>query len=344
MKRLFALAFLFVFCLSLVACGGDDAPEKTVEVIPSKIPRLMAITDQKNDEIIVVDLNKADITASSAIVWQWSPKQKGDVDYANRSGSRLDDAKLRNCDVWGGAVVGVTSSSGLVALISYPSGDCLFNADASGYGPHSIEILPNGLIAVACSGNSNSDRGEIRIYRASSKTDPHYVSIPLKSAHGVVWDPQNECLWGLGQSELNAYEVGGVRADPSITQLSGIGVGVPPGGHDLSAVYGNPDRLWITTATTVLQYSKADNKLYYDYEFRAKIDKGSVKSINSFSDGTVVFAIADPNNKTANHNTNVVRRIDRAIDVDGSEILYYNEVVFENRDFYKVRIFDVAYQ
>lgn len=300
---------------------------------------LVALTDQKNNIVVVVNLDADDPTADSSIVWKWHPFGKNDVDYDIRCNYRMDDAKIRVCDAWGGAVVGVTSSSGLIALMEYPSGKCLFNADASGYGPHSIEILPNGLIAVACSGNGTESKSEIRLYSALNKLDGFYIEDPINSAHGVSWDPKNNVLWALGGNEIRAYEIGGTREKPTLTVKADMGMALPGGGHDLSPVYGDTDRLWITYSGGVAQFVKSEKRLDTEYPGAALLNVKNSKSLNSFADGTVVGTVADANNKTANHDTDVLR-VWKPGDEAVTELKFAKPV----RDFYKARVFCVEYQ
>ena len=311
--------------------------------------KLMAITDQKNNEVIVVNLDAEDLTADSAVVWKWSVNTVGDVPSANLCNNRLDDVKLRDCAAWGGTVVGMTSSSGMVAVVKYPSGECLFSADMRGYGPHSIEILPNGLIAVAGSGNGKDEKAVIRIYRATSKTDGRYVELPLESAHGVVYDPTLDVLWGLGGKTLNAYKVGGSREEPTLTLFQETGLSFS-GGHDLSPVYEDPDLLWISVSNKVYQYSKSKNKLSEKYQGSNAISQKGVKSINSYSDRVVVMTVADAKNGTAAHNTDKVRIFRYTQTATGISLYKYVDIAFDGsngtvaRDFYKVRAFVANYQ
>ena len=297
---------------------------------------LAALTDQRNDEIVVLDLDAKDLNDPSAAVWSWNAFRAGDVDYPNRSNHRPDDAKLRRCEAWGGDVVGITSSSGLIALVSYPSGVCLFNDDAAGFGPHSIEILPNGLIAAACSGNGNAEKSQLRLYPALSKRDSAFVFDPFPGAHGVLWDPEKEVLWALGDRELRAYAVAGTREAPRLIRRPDLGTAIPGGGHDLSPVIGDCDRLWITYGQGVGQYVKSENAVLHAYAGSDVIDVRGCKSINSFPDGTVVWTVEDPKNKTAGHDTNVLNLLSPAQEVRQTEI--------PSRDFYKARAFVPDYQ
>jgi len=319
-------------------------PAEEERTFVNEISGLVAITDQKNGKIVVLDLSKENPAAASSVVWQWKAS-KSDMNFTG--GSHLDDVKLREVygGLFNGTVVGVTTSGGLVAVVEYPSGKCLFNANASGWGPHDIEILPNGLVAVALSGNGNASKSSIRIYRASSKYDTEYVELSINSGHGILWDPQWNVLWGLGGTELNAYEVGGSPSTkPTLTKKSGMGASKFSGGHCLAPVYGNTDRLWISTGTSVLQFSKSENKIYYDYPEKLAVSVASVKGVGSFANGCVVSCVADKNNATASHNSNVLRLAYYRVWSDGTRELKTKKITFPDRDFYKVRVFDANYQ
>lgn len=324
---------------------GVDEPEDSPYPTAAELSagNFMAITDQKNDEIVVVDLSHKDITSEEAIVWRWNAYDNFDVPNSSLSNKRLDDVRIRDCAAWGGTVVGATSSTGLVVLVSYPSGECLFAAEMKGYGPHSIEILPNGLIAVAGSGNGNNEKAVLRIYRASSLSDNYYVEVPLASAHGVLWDSKEEALWALGNNELNLYTVGGTRENPTITLKKTANVKFG-GGHDLSPVYGNPDLLWLT-GSGVFVYSKSKDAFLETYDGKQTINVGNVKSINTYSNGITVTTIADSKNPSGAHNTDVVRKYFYEKQADGSSVYKYVDIDFNGaRDFYKVRAFMTDYQ
>lgn len=358
MKRVLSLFLTMLLLASFSACGGGGDSENTdtntdgwyvvdteVDFDETKVSdkrKLLAMTDQGNDEIIVIDLAAKDLTAESAIVWRWSTKTRGDLEYAHTCRSRLDDVRLRNVPSFGGDIVCMTSSSGMVAVVSYPTGECLFNANAAGYGPHSIEVLPNGLVAVACSGNGNENNADIRIYSASYKTDPYYYSLPLSSAHGVLWDPETELLWALGNTELRAYKVGGTRTEPTLIPVEEKTIGFGSGGHDLSVNFNNNDLMWITYSGVCL-YSKSKEEIIRSYDGIRWINTGSVKSINTYADGTTVMTVAGSGPAKASHNTNTIWMFSYRKNAEGAWEYVYKWVEFPGREFYKVRIFDSAY-
>ena len=115
MKRFLAILFLLTFVLGLVACSepsvNPDTNSDTSSVsggssevggTENGTPRLIAVSDQRNDQVVVLNMDAEDINSKDAIVWRWSPKSHGDVTYASKSGNRMSDMRLRYCEAWGG--------------------------------------------------------------------------------------------------------------------------------------------------------------------------------------------------------------------------------------------------
>lgn len=307
--------------------------------------KYVALADQRNDCLLVLDADAPDPRSADAAVWEWSTTLHGDVANARRCAHRLDAVRLRENASWGGAVVATCSSYGLVAIVSYPDGRCLFDAYAGKTGPHDVEILPNGLLAVACArGEEDLSLGSIRLYSACTKDDPRFVEDTLPKAHGVIWDPEREVLWAAGDTELVAYRISGTREAPVMERVEGLGATYAPCGHNLSVDLHDPDKLWISNAPHVLKYSKSLNRILPDYPAKALVDREHVKSINSFPDGTVIFNFAqNEKNATARHNTDTLC----IVRPDNAQV---QTVVFDGsdgtvaRDFYKVRVFSSKYQ
>ena len=297
--------------------------------------RMVALADQLNASFVLIDLDAPDPTAPEAVIWEWKPtpalgfKQIGKT-YANR----IDEAILRYSDVLGCYVVCVTSSSGYMCIAKYPSGECVWEATASGYGPHSIEYLPDGNVVVVCSGNSDTQKGCIRIY---STTTGKYSSYKLVSAHGVLWDDESQLLWTLGASELRAYRIGGTLKDPKLELAEGLGTnsGIS-GGHNLSICSADTDYLWIS-GSKVWLFQKSTGKVVSNYNGADKISRGSVKSVDSYEDGTVIQAIATGVYASHNTDTLVVTTFDDAGNATTKNF------VFNGRAFYKARRADAQY-
>ncbi len=292
--------------------------------------KYVALVDQLNNIIVVLDLSRGDLTCEDAVLWQWSPQPEQGFSFTRNVRHRLDEAKLCYSPAWGGEVLAVCSSSGFLGLAEYPSGRCLWNQAAVGYGPHSMEVLPDGSVAVACSGNGARERGCIRVYSArEGRESDVYAEFPLPGAHGVLWDPERELLWCLGSERLTACRwIGGI----GLSEFPGLGGVLPArGGHDLSPVYGNSDRLWVSSRT-VWQFSKTQNAFLSDYFGVEEIARPSVKSVGSFADGTVVQAVAS--NVYAPHDTDLLTILKPK---NGG--LERCVIRFLGRSFYKARIF-----
>ena len=297
--------------------------------------RVVALADQLNATLVLIDLDAADPTAPEAVIWEWKPTAAlGFKQIGKTYGNRIDEAILRYSDVLGCYVVCVTSSSGYMCVAKYPSGECVWEATASGLGPHSIEYLPDGNVAVVCSGNSDTQKGCIRIY---STTADRYSSYSLVSAHGVLWDDESQLLWALGASELRAYRIGGTLKSPKLELAEGLGTssGIS-GGHNLSICSADTDYLWIS-GSKVWLFQKSTGKVISDYDGAASISRGSVKSIDSYEDGTVIQAIAT--GVYASHNTDTL--VVTTFDESGNATT--KKLVFANRAFYKARRADAQY-
>ena len=110
------------------------------------------------------------------------------------------------------------------------------------------------------------------------------LAIDYPDAHGLLYDPQNDVIFAVGTNLLKAYSVS--LADdgtPVVTEATEFAATIPTGSaHDLQPVYGDTDRLWISTGSAVYQYSKSQKKFFTDYEGNGSINKKSVKAIGNY--------------------------------------------------------------
>ncbi|MBR6709518.1 MAG: hypothetical protein IKL84_07565 [Clostridia bacterium] len=298
--------------------------------------RAVALTDQKNAEIAVIDLDAPDITADGALLWRWKPTvtlgfSAGGFDHS------IDEAKLRYDAIGNRFVVCVTSSAGFMGVAAYPSGECIWNTSAK-IGPHSIEWLPNGNVAVASSGNGNDKVAGIRIYAASQgKINTTYAETLLPGAHAVVWDETLGVLWGLGHSQVCAYRIGGTDANPTIEEVELLRVELNhKSGHDMQPDPSAPGMLWIA-CSKLLRLDVMNGKFTSAFQGSDAIYVSGIKSIGSFADGTVVRSAATKVYK--NHDTDTL--VWFVPDGDGKYVRH--SAVFTDRAFYKARIFNAQY-
>ena len=293
----------------------------------------VALCDQLNKKAVVIDLNAPDPTSDSAVIWEWKPSSANGFAGAGFSYG-IDDVKLRYSPVLQKYVVCVTSSSGFMGIAEYPSGKKVWEVNASGFGPHSIEYLPNGLVACALSGNGNEEKNEIRIYAVDKNGNPtqEYVRELFLSAHAVHWDSEFGVLWAMGSKEIIAYEISGTPESPKMVRIEGLGCNIGSGGHDFSAIPNENGLYWFSTSSVRI-FNKYENKLISDYTGNGNISVKSVKSICELPDGRIIRAVAT--NVYKSHDTDTLT----VFTPNESGSYTKTEYVFGDRAFYKARPF-----
>lgn len=319
---------------SEVRCSLAETETPTHPSLVGK--RAVALADQLNAEVAVIDLDAADPTAERALLWSWKPTAALGF-TADGYANSIDEAKLRYDALNNRFLVCVTSSAGFMGVGTYPEGECVWNGTAT-IGPHSIEWLPNGNVAVACSGNTNTENGCVRIYAASQgKTSNVYAEAKLVSAHGVVWDEALGVLWALGAETVHAYRIGGTDAAPTITEVVSLRAKMPHGGgHDLQPDPNDPDVLWVS-GKNVLRLDKRTGKFDAAFDAAETVNASSIKAFGNFADGTMVRSVATKVYK--DHDTDTL--VWFAPDASGK--LVKHSAVFAKRAFYKARIWNAAY-
>jgi len=247
----------------------------------------IAGTDQASGQIVVFAPEDDDWNGPSAVKWSWAPDASNGFDDRLRAAWGVPtDAKLRRNAVWGGMSLVVTDSLGLAAIVPYPAGDRRQWGLCVGGNPHSAELLPDGNIAVA-----SSTGGWVRVYASSqSPSSDVYAEFAFKGAHGVHWDPRRRVLWAVGDDELVALRVEGTDAAPVLCVAHKVALPTPHG-HDLQPVWGDSDRLWISTGTRVYQYVKSANAFDSHYPGNETISRAGVKSVGNQPSGRVVTTV-----------------------------------------------------
>ncbi|SFQ30626.1 hypothetical protein SAMN05421810_10626 [Amycolatopsis arida] len=244
--------------------------------------RLVAITDQRYDNhaaarIRLLDPDVADWGSAAAQRWTWHPTSNNGFGGLTGAWGLPTDVKLRK-DRAGAYVAVVSDSRGLAALVTYPGGRRVWGVNAGApSNPHSVELLPDGNVAVAAShGNF------VRVYTASQgASSARYTQYTLADAHGVHWDPARRVLWALGKTELVALTVGGTAAAPTLTRSHAWALPTS-GGHDLAPALEDDDVLWISTSSHVYRYSKSRDAAVATYPL------ATVKSVSSMPNGQQV--------------------------------------------------------
>ena len=213
----------------------------------------------------------------------------------------IDDAKVRWSSYWQKQVVIMTASGNWAGIVDYATGACLYEWAATTNNavtiqPHAIEMLPNGDVVIATTGEDTADasavKGQLHYMHMENGVYTETSTVSLHSAHGVLWDPTECVVWAVGYHCLYAYEVDShyqlVRKEEKGLEFGHAG------GHALTADYANPDILWISVGANVLQYSKSKNKLLTSYTNSDRLlTMQKVKGIASFADGTTAYVVGD---------------------------------------------------
>ena len=289
----------------------------------------IALCDQLNKKAVIIDLNAADPTSDSAILWEWKPSSSNGFSGAGFSYG-IDDVKLRYSTILKEYVVCITSSSGFMGVAEYPSGKKIWEVNSKGDSPHSIDYLPNGLVACALSTGGDA----IRIYACDSKGNvlSSSISDALTGAHAVHWDNEFGVLWAMGTREIIAYEISGTPDSPKMTRIEGLGCDIGSGGHDFSAIPNENGLFWFSSSSVRI-FDKYENKLISNYPGSGIISTKSVKSICGLPDGRIVRAVATNVHKA--HDTDTLT----VFTPQANGTYTKTDYVFEDRAFYKARPF-----
>lgn len=237
---------------------------------------LIAATDQRDHEIVIYHADR-DWSKPSAVYARWRPTRGAGYTAAELAGwSKPTDAKRRT--VGGRELIAVTDSHGLLSVADLRDGRKVWAVRVpAANNPHGIEVLPDGRVAAAAS-NSGRPGAWVRVYSVRTS---RYASLELDSAHEVLWDPDSKRLWALGESELVAYRVGGTLDRPALTRDAGYQLPADSrGGHDLEAVFGYPDRLWVSTHRGLLVFSKKAGG-FIDHPQLGRMNAGQIKAVGS---------------------------------------------------------------
>jgi hypothetical protein len=288
--------------------------------VKQKIERgayLVALTNQGNSHLEVYDISDGKLDESSLV---WSYK----MPYYNIAGT-----KFRHSEKYGDVALAVCGNS-YGCMVSYPEGKLLWRTEAAASNPHSIELMPNGVIAIA-----SSSGGEVRFFTTDKNLSrTAAASVALEDAHGVLWDDEKQVLWAIGRTTLTAYRVALDGSKVTVTEQTDLRATIPSDwSHDLAPVYGNKDALWVTTGTHVYQFDKSTKTFRTDYAGHEVLDRKDIKGVGNFDDGSFAFIYPDGAFKTWTSQTAVFLK-------GGKEL----PLASTNGHFYKIRVWDTRYQ
>jgi len=352
MKKLLSLFLVLILALTfLSACGETEVPESSggtetdsattdpstssvkeeeILVFDEDAEHLMVALDTENCSVVVMDLNRcngvwSNMTRDNVVVWEMGGFDGG-----------LDGVKFRESPQHGDVIL-LTSSGGRAWMVSYPGKKILWSVSGIG-NAHSIEMLPNGDIVVAASGNSTIDYkdGGLHYFPAGSTEESAFFSLPF--AHAAVWDPDNECLWSVGFPGVVAVRTFPSDGKVQLVQDEDLGCKKKDfTGHDMVPMFGQDGKFLVSDDSCVYVFDSKTGSMGMEFRRTAK----SVKGITYFADGTMILAPANLGNPTTAALTKVLRVY--AV-LDESEAPAKKvDVTFKDREFYKIHTFTQDY-
>ncbi len=390
MKKFLALFFCTVLLFALAACGTETPntdsptgssggaasatpgstnstdssdstssanPEVELNVFDSEMEHKFLATDICNHSIVVFDLNRANgdfnnLKKNQCVVWEW--KADEDQTCKLKPGAGIDAAKYRYSEYYKRDVIIACSSNGCAYVIDYEKKTVLWEYRI-GSGPHSVEMMPNGDLVVACSGGDTEGK-LVYVPLSAGETKPsHEIKTP--SGHGVSYDPVNDCLWVLeyGQIFKCIVKDAGTK-DAKLVKIVGSGYNFvknskDKSGHVLSPIYGEPGKYWIAGEklwvfdTETEEISKAYS---HSTSYNAK-SAAWMKGVAYFPDGTMIQTVPGSGGKTTydwSCGELRITIIEKSTGKVTKAVPKTTIVTFEpsDREFYKVHPFNKNYQ
>ena len=180
--------------------------------------RCVLLTDNSEQRIIVVDLNK------QAIVWEWKPSQSNITTDNSKWFDTYSDVK----PVYENKYLLISTSAGGIALIRVADKKVVFYSYAGG-NTHSIELFPDGNIVSA-----SSTGNYLMLFHVDTINCPdvYKKKIHLQDAHNVVWDKKRELLWAAGKDKLYSFKYNFNSSMPNLILVDSIRL-PDTGSHDL---------------------------------------------------------------------------------------------------------------
>ncbi|RAK00153.1 hypothetical protein LX87_01851 [Larkinella arboricola] len=232
-----------------------------------------------DSKVLLVDYQNGKDTIP-AVVWTWDAHEAMDLpaEFRTRKFNTMDDCKA----IQNGEQILVSSSSGAIAIINRKDKKVLFHASVPN--AHSIELLPNDLIAAAASTNPTGNR--IMLFDRKQPDKPLF-SDSLYSAHGVVWDQKRQSLYALGMTALREYKL--VRTgSPSLKLVQEWKI---PGnsGHDLQPTL-DGNFLYLTETGGAWQF---DLKKHTFTKIPGFTDAPHTKSVGRDRSGQFIYTVPE---------------------------------------------------
>ncbi|MDF9828242.1 hypothetical protein M2447_002360 [Ereboglobus sp. PH5-10] len=304
----------------------------------------IAISNTAEKSVEIHNYNDTTWDASTRL-WQFKPVPElgFSPDAIKAMGAGVGDLKLRNTTGFPGKAASACAVQGgrwLAVVAHEPAGNHVkgqklwekIYPPAEDPNNHAVELLPNGNLAVAGTGQRRPGKGNwVRIYNTSNPavTDD-YAEAPLYAAHALLWDPAYNILWAGGTIHIEgkewhgifAYIIGGTRERPTITEdVSKRSIrprGASPNGlkwpHDLSPDFDDINKLWYADHSGVYVYNKTEKTFTPAPGDARRFDGVNIKSAGKLPGKNGKIIVTESSNKPGpcRYTTNTVSFYDPA--------------------------------
>lgn len=262
----------------------DPKPEEEVRKptpgqLPTETSNLVLAGDQARKRVIVYDADCYDgKNLEKCVVWSHIPDGAGNI-----AGLRY-----RSDTVFGNVIL-ICASGRFASIVTYNDAKTLWKTKNAGSNPHSVEILPDGNAVVA-----SSTDGKITLFHTSVLVEkPNTVSADITSetytlegAHGVLWDPEYQVLWALGNTELIAFRVQGIGENAVLVPEPSMKANLPSNyGHALAADLTDVHALYLSSGYAVYRYDKKTKTFSTSYEGNIFMNCKNVKGFGNNPNG-----------------------------------------------------------
>lgn len=184
-------------------------------------------TEQAGPRIVMIDGTPG---AGADFIWTWNPAEDTGIAAKDlESFGYLSECKPRD----NGRTILVTASCGAFASIDVSERRVRWYGYA-GENPHSIDVLPDGRVAVVSSTGNKLTITDVSEHPFEPEKQAQVKALEIEGGHGVHWDAARNCLWALGYYRLYklSYDAAAMSVATAAT-YDYTGVCQNAGGHDL---------------------------------------------------------------------------------------------------------------
>ena len=285
--------------------SSTQSSSNTSPVVPTEplydasIEHKVILTDNSARKIVILDLNVAKEDwkkldwrkSSNSAVRVWESKILTDFCGVKYRELPTGEKYVLATSSYGSAyVIDYETKNTVATLTNYPSQP---SVEGSLYNAHSIEMLPNGDIIVACSGyqvdntSYNYQNGGLRYFKRivdGTKVSYEYKSsLTLPFAHAALWDPSENCLWSIGFEGVVAVDVNTATCTMTKNAAKSLSK-VNFTGHDMVPAFGREGCFWISDNSSIYLFDAVAKKLHRTFTYTSK----GIKGMAYFEDGTMV--------------------------------------------------------